>query len=443
MSTVSTNATGSKAMSVSTKMFLIVAVFSLPIGVLAYLLASNYTPQIETAQLELSGNAFQKPLMQAMRGLVDAKTIVAGCPTACSAELKAANESIEPAFESIVREGARHSSELKLDRESLAKKSHQDLLIQNLHSEWNNLSADSKKAQSVEERAELAGRYEHLADELKQLVSYVGDSSTLILDPDLDSYYVVDVTLLAMPETFSRIGRSSKLANKLIAGKPSAVDEAALSNEATLLSQDLERITASNQTTLDADAGSHGVSPTLASNLTPALQGYEKALQKYVGLLKRVGANGSNVNAADFTHEVKEVNQASLEYWNTAAGELDALLQKRIDDSKTSRLQALGFSALAVLLAALVAFSLGRSITKPLERLVRDLAPGATLLGVSVERIAETSQSATPNPDEAAIICEELNAHADNMRKAVWELARHVDGASSQPEMERAHGTRS
>jgi methyl-accepting chemotaxis protein len=52
-------------------------------------------------------------------------------------------------------------------------------------------------------------------------------------------------------------------------------------------------------------------------------------------------------------------------------------------------------------------------------------------LGVSVERIAEASQSKNPSPEEAAIICEELNAHAENMRSAVLELARHVEGSSA------------
>ena len=69
------------------------------------------------------------------------------------------------------------------------------------------------------------------------------------------------------------------------------------------------------------------------------------------------------------------------------------LLNLRISDFQSSRIQALGFSALAVLMATIIAFLIGRSITKPLQELVRNLGPGATLLGVSVERIAEASQS--------------------------------------------------
>ena len=103
----------------------------------------------------------------------------------------------------------------------------------------------------------------------------------------------------------------------------------------------------------------------------------------------------------------------------------------RVSDFESGRIQALGFSALAVVLATIVAFLIGRSITKPLQELVRNLAPGATLLGVSVERIAEASQSQTPSPEESQIICEELNAHAENMRKAVLELARHVEGSAA------------
>ena len=36
------------------------------------------------------------------------------------------------------------------------------------------------------------------------MTAHAGDTSNLILDPDLDSYYAMDMTLLALPQTQER-----------------------------------------------------------------------------------------------------------------------------------------------------------------------------------------------------------------------------------------------
>ena len=43
------------------------------------------------------------------------------------------------------------------------------------------------------------------------LVTHVGDSSKLILDPDLDSYYLMDNTINKLPILAEAIGRTADL----------------------------------------------------------------------------------------------------------------------------------------------------------------------------------------------------------------------------------------
>ncbi len=418
--------------SVSTKIFLIVAIFSLPIGVLAYLLAANYTPQIASAQLELTGNSLQKPLMRVLYGLAASKNVLQGCETGnCATELRTLGDLVNSNLETASALNVQVAADLNTSVDSLAKRNHKDLAFENLDVEWRTLTASAPKLSTPAERAELTAGYDRLFNQVKQLVSYTGDSSSLILDPDLDSYYLVDVTLLAMPEAISQIANSAVIGNKVVTGTGSAVDQAMLSNESALLEESLNRIAASNSTTFDADAANHGVSPTLQPKLGAALQTYRSALTNYLSTLKSVAVTPSQTTAAALASQAAVAQKASLDYWETGAYELDALLNMRIADFQANRIQALGFSALAVVLATIVAFMIGRSITIPLQELVRNLAPGATLLGVSVERIADASHSQTPSQEEAQIICEELNAHAENMRKAVLELARHVEGSSA------------
>jgi hypothetical protein len=437
--TPDSTAVESSRSSVSTKIFLIVAIFSLPIGVLAYLLAANYTPQIASAQLELTGNTLQKPLMKALYGLASSKNALQGCEAAtCIANLSTQTAVVSSSLDAASAVNNQVAADLNTSTDALAKKNHKDLAFDNLQSEWKVLAAASAKVATPADREELANGYDHLSAQIKQLVSYAGDTSGLILDPDLDSYYLVDVTLLAMPETVAQISNTAAIGNRLIAGSPNAaVDQAALTNESALLEGSINRMAASNSTTFDADAANHGVSPTLQPKLTPALQSYKAAAASYVNTLRSIGANPSQTSAAALASQAAALQKASLDYWETGASELDGLLNLRIADFETSRIQALGFSALAVVLATIIAFLIGRSITKPLRELVRNLAPGATLLGVSVERIAEAGQSKTPSAEESAIICEELNAHAENMRKAVLELARHVEGSAAASRLAR------
>ena len=57
----------------------------------------------------------------------------------------------------------------------------------------------------------------------------MGDTSNLILDPDLDSYYVMDVTLLAIPDALVRQEEiRSEVVPVLARGLPAAKERAAL-----------------------------------------------------------------------------------------------------------------------------------------------------------------------------------------------------------------------
>ncbi len=378
------------------------------------------------------GNSLQKPLMKAMYGLTTSTNILQKCEASgCENELRTQAAFVNSGLDEAETVNVQVGADLNTTGDGLAKKNQKDLAIDHLKAEWKDLEAASAKVSTPADRTELSAGYDRLSAQIAQLVSYAGDSSSLILDPDLDSYYLVDVTLLAMPDMVSHIAKSSTLANKIATGAGTPGDLALLASESSFLEDSLNRLSASNRKSFDADADNHGVSPTLQPKLSAALQSYRSTLTNYISGIKALGVNPTQTSAAALATQAAAAQKASLEYWNTCAAELDTLLDMRVSDFQSSRIQALGFSALAVVLATLIAFVIGRSITRPLRELVRNLGPGATLLGVSVERIAEASNSQTPSQEESQIICEELNAHAENMRKAVLELARHVEGSAA------------
>jgi len=55
--------------------------------------------------------------------------------------------------------------------------------------------------------------------DIRALISHVGDTSNLILDPDLDSYYLMDAVLLKLPEVEDLLAQIRFLGEDIIARK--------------------------------------------------------------------------------------------------------------------------------------------------------------------------------------------------------------------------------
>lgn len=76
-----------------------------------------------------------------------------------------------------------------------------------LYSSWEDL-----KTQLPKLTPEICdSQFQKLIADVEDLSAWVGDKSALILDPDLDSYYLMDAMLLKLPESSNLVSRSRKM----------------------------------------------------------------------------------------------------------------------------------------------------------------------------------------------------------------------------------------
>jgi hypothetical protein len=397
-------------LSVSTKISLIVASFSLPIAVLVGLMVNGINTQIQFASLELAGNRYQRALEQMLQA-VQASWLEAS-PTA--------PQDVEQALRALDEVQRLHGADLQFTDEGLRKRGREKVAPEGMRSKWS-------QAQDSASRAAVL-------DDVRTMITHAGDTSNLILDPDLDSYYLMDVTLLALPQMQDRLGRVVARGRAMLSGASLTTEQrvALAVDRENLKESDLARIVGSSKTALNEDANFYGTSATLQARTLPALEQLTKTVNVFIALTeKQAGSEAVVVTPQEYEAAGQAALRASFEYWNVAAAELDGLLASRIQTYQSSRLGSLAAAGLAVIAAVLLSVYFMRSITGPLDGLVRSLGPGATLLAASVERIAENSRDPNAEPEEAEIICEELNAHAAKMRAAVLELARHVQGSDA------------
>jgi len=217
-----------------------------------------------------------------------------------------------------------------------------------LRQEWEDL--EGGLAGQTTENSDKA--HAHLTADVRTLIAHAGDTSNLILDPDLDSYYLMDATLVALPQTQDRLAGIEMLGQELLRSeKIGDAHRMKLAVAAALLKEaDVDRTMADVQTSLNEDQNFNGTSQSLQRNLPLASQEYSRATEALLDLMRRISDTpGTPVAEAQFAAAASAARKASFGLWRSGVQELDGLLQMRIDGLARLRLWALVLTTLALL----------------------------------------------------------------------------------------------
>jgi methyl-accepting chemotaxis protein len=385
-----------KNMKVWQRLTLISLSFSLPIAVLLYFVTTGINSSINFAVLENYGNQYQRPLEQVLNLLPQhqwlARRYLSG-ETSVQREFFSTRTELDKAFEALEAVHKNLAVKLQFTDEGLGKRQRHHLKLETVGQEWQELKAQVTKLQAgVSDEKHL-----HLASDIKTMITHAGDTSNLILDPDLDSYYLMDVTLLALPQTQDRLASIITFgSDALLKESLSSKDRTAFAVYAAQLKEaDFDRVNGSTQTSLNEDQNFYGVSATLQHNVPPALEAYSDATQAFVGLLTRVAESTDSVSRDEFIAAGTKARAASFALWRVDAAELDVLLETRIADYQHFKVIALSLTALAVAAAALLVFFIMLSITRPLAQSVdiaNQIALGNLAVEIDVRSTDETGQ---------------------------------------------------
>jgi SLT domain-containing protein len=429
------------SMTVGRRITLIAACFSLPIGVLFALVLTNIGEFVTFADLELKGNTYQRPLEQALQAVeryhLRLRTACAPKDPTCARGLDAARAEVDQALASLAQIDARLGASLQFTDEGLGKRDRGHLRVATLQKEWTAVAANTQAGPQGRVSAERDAQMAHLVADLRGFITHAGDTSNLILDPDLDSYYLMDVTLLALPQTQERLAKITAMVTDLLRRGTITKDERLqVAIQVALLDEaDISRIAGSAQTAVNEDRNFYGTSASLQEKLPMAIAAYQQTAKRFATLTLQAVANDQPpVAAAAYLVAGVKALDVSFETWRVAVGELDHLLDTRIASYTSRRTWAVVMSLLALFVSCVLAWTVKRSITTPLRHLSGSLGPGAILLSECAKRMAGKDGQPAPNAFEMKIIVGELIGHADDMRTAVSALKQLVGTAATPHE---------
>src|SRR5436190_6128887 len=319
----------------------------------SYFIYKGFTKDIDFATQELYGIQYLRPLEELLENIPlhqAAARLYRRGETERRAELRTIAIRIDEALESLRKVTVRLEEALQLTGEGLATRKREHLRWETLKREWDTLKA-GLASQSAEQSDEL---HAHLTSDVRTLIAHVGDTSNLILDPDLDSYYLMDAVLIALPQTQERLAELERLAQDA-KGSLSDKQRMQFAVAAALLKEsDVERIAGDLRTALNEDPNFHRASPGLQQNLPPAGAEYANANQALLEDLQTIGAAPvSTVN--EVAAAASRARATSFRLWQTGAHELEVLLESRIRDLAGTRRWALFLTALAIVISGGIA----------------------------------------------------------------------------------------
>ncbi|GGH31212.1 hypothetical protein GCM10007036_42260 [Alsobacter metallidurans] len=304
--------------TVGNKIILIIMILAAPFALMTKLYLNQIGKDIAFAQLELDGSRYIETLWPM---LVDAESDQASRST----ELRRRPASADEAFKS------------KEAVDAFA-------------------AAAGKAGQSAIEVAE-AGR---------TAISKVADGSNLTLDPDLDSYYLMDASTVRLPELATSIFvlKDALKPYGAAGAKPNGKALRALVAAATRYQA--ARAAAVSSLSAAQDGNPDGTVRTALKASTATFEQATADADTLIDTTLLKAESAERAPAADLERALTSVTNATRGLWTRSESELVRLLQARIDGFAADRWQKMAIVGAALALAALVLVLVIGSIRKPL-----------------------------------------------------------------------------
>ena len=384
---------------------------------LFYFISEGFSKDIAGARAEQNGNLYQRPLEELLRWVPERELMVRRslvAPNSAAADSSAVDTRIDAGFDLLQQVDKELGAGLEFTPEGLAKRKRERLQFEVVRAEWLAL----KNSADVRTIGASDAAHEQLTADLRGMIAHAGDTSGLILDGDLDSYYLVDVTLGTLPQTQDRMALLEKAADdSLQTGNSTESGRRNLAVMAALQQADEDRILGDVDTSLKEDANFHGVSPSLQAHLPPAAADYKKAndlLQS--DLAKAIEISAATVTGPPLHQVVEDARNASFALWTVGSSELQGLLEARIRDLSRLRMVALLITSIALIGSFGVAAWVVQDATRSLRALSGRVLGQSKEISDNLAGMAEASQTLADSSSDQAVALEQTSTAGEEIR---------------------------
>ncbi|OFW88020.1 MAG: hypothetical protein A3B66_06070 [Alphaproteobacteria bacterium RIFCSPHIGHO2_02_FULL_46_13] len=416
-------------LTIRTRMMLSICLFLITLFISMYQAYVSIGSNIVFAEQEKKGNAYQRPvakmLLDAGNLRVLAKLSSNGI-TIDDKSFQSLTASINEEFSKLKEVDAKYGVDLQFTDEGLSSRGRENLNLNKISDKWAKLESGLSNPAAVSD-----DDFASFIADLRGLIAHSGDTSNLILDPDLDSYYLMDVTLIALPQT---LDRHTSIATTLIPqlspthqmSGDEKIESAVMSR--LLKEGDVDRVAADMDVSFKEDPNFYGESPSFKTNLNPLFESYTAKNKQLYETLSQIALKGG-VSQKSFLLNWNDAHQSAYDMLKTGYDELDTLLDRRIASYKDQQQQMLLQSLAGIIISLIFYMVVVRSLTRPLNDLT------LSMKDISQNQL-DTAVGYTDSKSEIGSIANALEVFKQNALN-VKKLERESEEAKRENEIER------
>lgn len=386
------------------KLAVVAAAFTVPLVLTSHFLFTSAAYKIDFAQNEMRGNDYLRPVSLLLRDVAQhrALTVIESGGGRPAVQLTKTENLIDEDFAALQSVDRQFGKQLQTDRAGLTKRGRADALPGSLVAQWQavRLSPDAAATKLA---------YAKLITNIRMLITHVGDTSQLIVDPDLDTHYIMDALLLREPELIDRMYALGYRFNELRGAVTQPADRAELAASVGLLQASNDGVRDDLEKSFTT-VGSFSRSRDLRPALQPLGDRAVAATGRLVGLAKNLAA-GSAAGLSAYNSALTQAVEAHTALWRSLFDQQGRMLEIRQAADLDRRDGALYRVGAALALSILLTFLVARGIT----RSVRTVANAAESLAAG----DLTQRAEVMSADEVGGMAWAFNAMAERLQSTV------------------------
>lgn len=270
-----------------------------------------------------------------------------------------------------------------------------------LRREWEAVRTKSLNSNNA---PDAFAQHSRLLTSITDLIVQVGDKSNLILDPDLDTYYLMDAVIVQLPNATEALGQVNAIMSGALHSKElAAAEQGQLSFQMARAQTALGNLETGMRKAFDANAATGGDLASKQQQLVSDVVREAKAFLKKGENFSAAAGNAESV----FT-EGNKASERLFRLYDSANDSLIELLNVRINGFKNDRnfVLAIVFAALLLTLATVVI------IVRGISGQVNSL----TQLVKQIERGDVDARAEVISQDELGALAASFNTTLDNTR---------------------------
>ena len=256
--------------------------------------------------------------------------------------------------------------------------------------------------------------YSEIVEDELALIVKIGDMSNLILDPDLDSFYLMDLVINKLPLVMEATGKTRGIGSSVLTQKESS--KTSQVQLAVLLGTLIDNISLAKSGLESAYSYNSALKPVI----DPVFRKLSAHVEKLEKEVKKISGDDFSTNPVEFFQTGTSVISSTVALFDLSNENLLKLLEKRINKMKSQRNMIVIEGVLFFIALILLFYSMYSSISQAVNSMVRQFNEIGNNKDLTKDVIVEVK-------DELLEIAHAYNSLRKSLNDAMHQIKSNAD----------------